>query len=72
MSRHVRFEDVYLIGFGDEHEAIPTWGPRGEACDFPTSEEAREAVRIAKEYEGKRADICVVVTKAALPKRTGA
>lgn len=60
MRRFIRFEDVYLVTFGEEHEAIPEWGTRDEACEFTSSKEAHEAKRIAKEYHGKRSDIVVV------------
>lgn len=61
--RYVRFDDVYLITLGNDHEPCPEWGPRDEACMFPSADEAHEAKRLAKEYEGNRANIVVVRVK---------
>ena len=67
MTRYVRFDDVYLVTLGDDHEPRPEWGTRDEACEFPSSVEAHEAKRLAKEFEGKRAAIVVVRVR---PRRT--
>lgn len=56
----VRFDDVYLMRLSEDHEPIPEWGPREEACVFEEPHSAHLAKQAAKDFHGKHTEIVVV------------
>lgn len=59
----VRFEDVYLYRF--DSFGIPQWMPKDQATYYPTSKMAHAMKKLAKRYEGDRADVVVVKLRTA-------
>ena len=66
LYRLVRFDDTYLGGFADDGH--PWWGPKDEAHPYGHRHTAHDALRAARLWVGKSADLAVVrVVRATEP-----